>query len=233
MCFLPAVAATASLVPAAPLAAAAAAPFLPPLWWPLCFLPVVVVVELPVDAAAVDAAAVLSVAAAAELAATGAAATLEEAAVELEAAEAPAAEPPVAAALFVWDTTMQLPKLPAVLKETRQRLPAVPPVHFVPEGRETESSAEPAAGGASWPFWVTVALVKLLPVPVGSTWAVTWVEPSCAPLKLTIEVENELVESRATAVELLMFDAMSVLPHGELVDGCWTSLRVEFPKIPS
>jgi hypothetical protein len=60
----------------------------------------------------------------------------------------------------------------------RQRLPAFPPEHFVPAGRDSLTWSVPVPLGLASPFLVTVALTKFLPLPVGSTSTETEREPS-------------------------------------------------------
>ena len=60
------------------------------------------------------------------------------------ASAAPAVALPPAAACW---TTTQLPKLPAVLKETRHLSPVAPPEHVVPAGIWTDSCTEPVEVG--------------------------------------------------------------------------------------
>jgi len=87
------------------------------------------------------------------------------------------------------------------VKETRQRFFAAPPVQVVPAGSVMARSAGATVVGARMPFLVTVAATKELPVPVGSTRAVTWVDPSWPALKFTAVAANEFVASRGTAVD--------------------------------
>jgi hypothetical protein len=166
-------------------AAAAAFAFLPP----LCFLP-------PTAAAAAG----LAAAAAAGLAAAAAA-----------GAAAPAAP--------CWTTT-QLPNPAVLTNSTTHLFLLAPPVHLVPAGSATVSWSEPTAFGAytphqlslvgvesegmrtALPFFVTVALTNLVPVPVASTLAANEREPSPPALKSTAVAAN--VPSAATVIALLL-----------------------------
>ena len=119
---------------------------------PIVVRAVVVVVDVDVAAASV-------VEAATSVADAAAASVVEAAAAEVAAASVavlfaavavPAAAllPAPVAAAAPWSTTTQLPKPPAVVKLTRQRSPLEPPVHLVPDGRETASCWEPTLVGA-------------------------------------------------------------------------------------
>lgn len=75
----------------------------------------------------------------------------------------------------------QFPKPPAVVNETRQLAPSLPPVHFVPDGRVPETCTVPVDEGARTPFFVieTEPPVNDLPVPaVSMSVEAIWVEPS-------------------------------------------------------
>jgi hypothetical protein len=132
---------------------------------------------------------------------------------------------------------------------TRQRLPAAPPVHFVPAGRVKVTLSVSTALGAGFPFVVTVPATKLVPLPVASTETATEVEPS-APLEFQVSIwanrerdatyALKLVTSKVTdpsaatgvAVEVSRVVAGSMLPQGFAVEGRCTSLRAGAPLTP-
>lgn len=135
-----------------------------------------------------------------------------------------------------------------------------PPLHTVPAGKEAVIWSVPTVVGSyitrkvnndpweqpgdqveltGFPFWVMVtSVLKLVPAPVGSTFAVTERAPS-VPLKNTEKLDHDIsiqkketyalksvelvikvpVASATTAVLLSMADAISIVPQGFAVEG--------------
>ena len=93
-----------------------------------------------------------------------------------------AAASPVPLPLPPCEMSTQLPNFPAVVNETRQEAPSLPPVHFVFSGNVPEICTVPVDCGASTPFFVIVTdpPSKDFPVAVVSMDDdVISVEPSC------------------------------------------------------
>ena len=85
-------------------------------------------------------------------------------------------------------------------------------MQVVPAGIWTVICAFPVDVGANTPFFETVAALNAVPLPVVSTLAVNWVEPSRPPLKL-VAVTVKLLPLRGTAVDVSMA-VRAVLPQG-------------------